>query len=332
MTHHARTMHRRGGFTIIEMMVSISIISLLVAMLLPVIQASRENSRIVTCTSNLRQVGLACNAYESTHRRYPSYLDWKGSGFSGHVQLLAFLGYENVSNSLVSPEYGRAAADPPTVVRNSAILSTRISVLTCPSDGNESLRVSYRACFGTTPGIHADWRPGRGPLLNPTSKALWGILNGARHPGEVIDGLSHTVLYSERVSGDGMASRYSPWTDVASVPTPLASVSGTVNACSNLPANQSDHFSSSGFTWMIGMYEHSAYNHILPPNSNIPDCVSGMTQSRMGNGAIAARSYHRGHCQISLADGSVRKISQEIELSVWRSLSTIHGDEVLDAF
>lgn len=205
-------------------------------------------------------------------------------------------------------------------------------MLACPSDIHDETLCSYRACFGTTPGIHADWKPGRGVLVSPETKALWGVLVGARRPAEVTDGLSNTVLYSERVAGDGETTQYQPFTDVAVVSQDLLSVNETVNACRSVTQNPQRHFSSAGFTWMLGMYEHAAYNHILPPNSQIPDCVSGMSSRRLGSGAVSARSNHAGFVTVCFADGAVRPVSNTVDIVIWRAISTIHGQEIVNEF
>ena len=323
---------RNSGFTLIEVTVTLAIVSLLAAVLLPAVQSVREQSRAVTCTSQLRQVGLACTQFEVAQRRYPRYLDWTGRGVSGHVQLLPYLGESALLAQVQYPEVGAAAADPPSVTQNTNLLRHRVPSLVCPSDNEGEARCSYRACFGTTPGIHADWKPGRGALVFPESKALWGVLVGARRTADVIDGLSNTVLYSERVAGDGDTDRYQPFTDVAVVNENLQGVNDTLNACRAVSSSPQQHFSSAGFTWLLGTYEHVAYNHILPPNSQIPDCTSGMSTRQLGSGAISARSHHAGLVTVCFADGAVRKVSNSVDLIVWRSISTIHGGEIVNEF
>ena len=230
------------------------------------------------------------------------------------------------------PEVGAAAADPPGASKNADILRHRVPSLVCPSDNRDEAMCSYRACFGTSPGIHADWKPGGGALVSADSKALWGVLVGARRPAEVIDGLSNTVLYSERVAGDGDSSRYQPFTDVAVVNQNLLGVNDTVNACRAVNPKPQQHFSSAGFTWLLGTYEHVAYNHILPPNAQIPDCVSGMTSRHLASGAISARSNHVGFVTVCFANGAARNVSDSVDLTVWRAISTIHGGEIANEF
>ena len=62
----------RSGFTIIELMVSITIIGLLVAMLLPAVQSARETARRTTCMNHLKQYGIAITGFETTHREFPA--------------------------------------------------------------------------------------------------------------------------------------------------------------------------------------------------------------------------------------------------------------------
>ena len=77
-----------------------------------------------------------------------------------------------------------------------------------------------------------------------------------------------------------------------------------------------------GASWLSSGMVHSAYNHVLPPNSGVPDCA--LSQGRAtAEGAITARSYHGGIVHALTADGGARAFANEIDLDVWRSFGTV---------
>ncbi len=212
-------------------------------------------------------------------------------------------------------------------------LAQSVPVFICPADVQRAAgQNNYRACYGTSPGIHATWVPGRerrGPL---EGEALWGVFLGARSPARVTDGLTYTMLFSERVTGDGNPAHYDPWTDVAVTGGPDHYFpNDAVIGCAAL-SSVSSHYSSLGWTWLMQGYSQTAYNHILPPNSRVPDCVDEWTSYDLSAGAVTARSNHPGGVNGVLADGSARFFSETIDLAVWRALGTIHGEEVVDGF
>ena len=74
------------------------------------------------------------------------------------------------------------------------------------------------------------------------------------------------------------------------------------------------------------------YNHVLPPNSDVPDCTLALTLIGNSPGAHAARSYHPGCVHVLFGDGAVRPVSNAIDLSVWRAIGTIDGREIVPHF
>jgi prepilin-type processing-associated H-X9-DG protein len=92
----------------------------------------------------------------------------------------------------------------------------------------------------------------------------------------------------------------------------------------SLPAVRYD----GGRSWMLGTIEYTGFTTAITPNSEIPDC-GGETND--GVGVFAARSYHPGTVHVSMADGSVRSVSNQIDLRVWRALGTRGKGELVSA-
>lgn len=185
--------------------------------------------------------------------------------------------------------------------------------------------MSYRACYGTGPGIYRTWSPAR-PLPAPGDPvALPGILMRGASAGKVTDGLSQTVLYSERVVGDMDPTRIVGWRDVLVNVTPdaiLRDPDEYVDYCGRMHSPQT-HYSFAGRSWVLGGYHHDGYNHVLSPNSSIPDCARLLGPSYLG--AMSARSLHPDGVNVCMADGAVRQVSERVDLRVWRAMATMYG-------
>ncbi len=132
--------HHRRAFTLIELLVVIAIIGVLIALLLPAVQAAREAARRAQCTNNLKQIGLAMHNYHSAMGSFPlgsilarsSVSTYGGNKWSVHSQLLAFMEQKAIYNALnfsVSPNNGMGGP------MNRTGRITRINTFLCPSDG-----------------------------------------------------------------------------------------------------------------------------------------------------------------------------------------------------
>lgn len=135
------------GFTLVELLVVISIIGIVVALTIPAVQASRESARRLECTNRLKQMGLALSAHHAQHGIYPSGSLANSIGstgqpgyyapFSAHVFLLPFLEQVPLYNSINIPPFPKETPNAISLVNVTAI-RTRVSVFLCPSDAPPS--------------------------------------------------------------------------------------------------------------------------------------------------------------------------------------------------
>lgn len=305
------------------------ILSLLIGLLLPAVQSAREAARRASCQSHLHQIGIALENFHSVRGRFPSAsvvsVDSSGrqitSNLSPHVELLPYLDHKSLYSEY-EPEETNAGLDqdPPTSTANSPLLFTPVPVYSCPSDDSSAVRCNYRISAGTSPWLHTS------TFVGPNA-ALQGFRSTrGRKDAEIIDGKSHTASFAEKLSGDRNPSVYTPWRDLLSVNpvNTFTTPDDAMNGCGQPIAGAPVHFSFGGTTWVLSGYPQTWYNHVLSPNSAIPDCVDG---TPMGMGAFAARSLHPGGVNVLLLDGQVKFTSARIDLTIWRGLGSIDGGE-----
>jgi len=313
-----------------ELLTTISIIAVLLALLIPAVQRSREAGRRIQCTNHLRQLGLALSSYATDHAVFPSALSGVGTHnivfghhhHSPHVRLLPYLELRDVYNSInfIFPHDWHPFDGLP---HNTTAYAQRLAVFLCPSDPFDQRTPggnNYRWNIGVTPDEVAaqDGRVG-GPFA---------AFNWFRDSA-IIDGLSQTVAASERPRGDFNDSKYylsgdywySPATNVrdAESATTMCQATGTAN---------SGHVSTAGITWFHAGFHCTWYNHIAKPNSfSIPDCSISGHGAQLRRGVFSARSHHNSGVNVAFCDGSCKFIDSAIDLVVWRSLGTRAAQE-----
>lgn len=296
----------RSGFTLVELLVVIAIIGTLVGLLLPAIQAARESARRMSCTNNLKQIGVAIQNYHDTHKTLPpgylSAFDASGNdtgpGWGWAALLLPFMEESNLHQTI---QFGLPIESP----SNARPRTTQVATYLCPSDPTELTwtakkynldgtvaaticdvaSANYVGVFGTSePGVNGDgifFRNGKVAIRNIT------------------DGTSATMVVGER----------------------------SVRLCQA--------------TWVGSV---SSANLYPPPGSTAPpvvDNATGMALGHTGDGSLPNSvnayinqfsSMHSQGSNFLFADGHVQFLEESMDYKTYLALSTRAGGEVVGGF
>ncbi|MGI9429589.1 MAG: DUF1559 domain-containing protein [Bythopirellula sp.] len=280
---------RSHGFTLVELLVVIAIIGVLIALLLPAVQAAREAARRTQCINNLKQMGLAAANYESARGVFPPgrlFPDWVSGGsikggytnygtipdpsdktgwYSVHIWLLPFMEANNVYNLI---DFSQAQVKKMLNPRNPHYdaYATANNLFICPSDGNSEEPISannYRSNFGGS-GPGAGVRTNSMTIREPRATDFWHIGgNGAFTMGEkglksgrYEDGLSKTAFFSERIQGSGQLGNFVPSrADMIRCPAqlaPNANIDVAFQAASNYAPKQESFVFGGAGKWISG--------------------------------------------------------------------------------
>ncbi len=301
------------GFTLIELLVVIAIIAILVALLLPAVQQAREAARRSQCRNHLKQFGLALHNYHDTHNVLP--YGTRNNGIASRdtwfQRILPFLEQGNYYDAYWQWHETQSAAgghdgNGRTYVHHTstAIVAQPIDVAMCPSDP-------------------------QGPALNQ-----------GRFQGNYV--ISHGALENIRAAGSGMA-----------FPNSRIKLRDVIDGTSNTllaseiivrpPTDTGSGWGSGGAYFIGGAHGEYGFTAREVPNTPLPDAIYRckdenfifapcISHTNVDPSYNYARSYHKGGVTVLMVDGSVRFVSENINLNIWRSLATRAGNEVVGEF
>jgi hypothetical protein len=209
---------------------------------------------------------------------------------------------------------------------NGTALVTSISLFLCPSDGAvppDGPGTNYRGNVGV------GGYPSKTFLHPDSGNGLFEDLRATR-ASQVLDGLSHTAAYSERLRGSGQQP-LRPDRDFWVIRTgAYGTADDGLTSCriAARPYFDRDGFELAGDHWFWEGLDRTSYVHAQVPNGKIPDCLQGALKTPPG--ITTARSHHFGGVNTLMGDGSVRFVSETLAPAVWRGLGTRNGGELVD--
>ena len=196
---------KKQGFTLVELLVVIAVIGILVALLLPAVQAAREAARRMSCSNNLKQIGLAMHNFQLQNNHFPpSWLPAAPSsggsvdGWSAQAQLLPFLEQRTVSESIDYKASYKLASVIDVSGRQIPLSALRIPTFLCPSELRDEQRYEndspehYPLNYGVNQGIWLTYNPAK----KRGGDGAFMPVRGMR-PADFTDGLSNTLAAAE---------------------------------------------------------------------------------------------------------------------------------------
>lgn len=339
---------KRPAFTLVELLVVIAIIGVMVGLLLPAVQAAREAARRMSCSNNLKQVGLALQNYHDTYQTFPPAAVW-GPGRAPFTQpyhhpwtvmILPFMEqqplYDQINKNL--PIWGQLLPSPTGVAM--PITGVEIPSYKCPSDaGMKSIDGNHGIApisYGGSEGFH--WHPtahvGAGwgapqtsgdPFMREAELSGLFAVNQTHRMRDIVDGTSNVVIVAEADSaGFGGGPFMTSGTGVRRMGGNRVFRSALVaTAHTGWAGNETgpNTVAVDGTPQTNGRWFRGA------PHSYTPTYITAWGINTEWPGAS---SFHPGGIQTLFADGSIAFISANIQYGTWVKINSLSSGVNLD--
>ena len=314
-------LRQRNAFTLIELLVVIAITAVLIALLLPAVQQAREAARRSQCRNHLKQLGLAVHNYEATFgllpiNRYGDYAYssvWGGPfedsySWSWLASILPYIDQTTLWNQ---------GNIPNVRLKDSPAVAATIPIFTCPSDmlQGSAARNETSNYLRTNPLVGmTNYKGVQGSNFCFGDWANPGTAGHGCEPWEDGDGIFFPMNFAQKVGWrnitDGLSTTLMIGEDVYDPNSPGVGNFGI------------------GFAWAHSV--EACAMAAIPINAKRPDGTPYASTDWQGRNGF--RSRHIGGTQFALADGSVRFLSENMALGLYRALGTISGQELVNEF